>query len=58
MEFYNCDYCGTATDINETVGIDDKSKSEIFLCKDCLKIYLSENWPICFIAGYEIEVNE
>ena len=56
-EYNYCYKCTEYENNDRLIGIYDKDKGEIFLCQECYELYISENWPICFVAGYEQEIN-
>ncbi len=58
LNYDHCQECGEFVHSDSLVGIHDRKEGEIFICEDCTEIYLAENWPICFIAGYEININD
>jgi len=52
-----CPECGEVTLNDDFVCVDDKYVGCIYMCPECLEAYSEENWPICFVAGYEVEIN-
>ena len=57
MENDYCFRCLEYENCENLIGIHDRTKGELFICQECYELYISENWPICFIAGYEQEIN-
>lgn len=56
QELNYCSNCNETCYDDEITGYHQRQGDDIYLCDECRETFEIENWPICYIFGYEREL--